>query len=145
MKKNATFYYFNAKHFSYRPWDNNNDIQQIENNYVVKTISRHSKRKTGNSEQLGSDNTSEASESDEEVIEPKIKKKEIVPAKSKPITPEVADERIKVGILMINLVICLIVGFLNLSSKRKNNTARIKYRIEKIKEIGGSSVFSGTF
>ncbi|CAA94223.2 PH domain-containing protein [Caenorhabditis elegans] len=82
-------------HADYRPWDNNNDIQQIENNYVVKTISRHSKRKTGNSEQLGSDNTSEASESDEEVIEPKIKKKEIVPAKSKPITPEVADERIK--------------------------------------------------
>ncbi|CAL2051936.1 unnamed protein product [Caenorhabditis brenneri] len=82
-------------HADYRPWDNNNDIQQVENNYVVKTISRHSKSKAGPSEQLGSDNTSEASESDEEVVEPKIKKKVVVPTTSKPVQSAVPDERIK--------------------------------------------------
>ncbi|ULT84903.1 hypothetical protein L3Y34_013528 [Caenorhabditis briggsae] len=82
-------------HADYRPWDKNNDIQQVENNYVVKTISRHSKSKAGPSDQLGSDNTSEASESDEEIVAPKIKKKVVVPTTSKPIQPPVPDERIK--------------------------------------------------
>ncbi|KAF1749303.1 hypothetical protein GCK72_025770 [Caenorhabditis remanei] len=82
-------------HADYRPWDNNNDIQQVENNYVVKTISRHSKTKAGTSDQLASDNTSEASESDEEIVAPKIKKKVVAPVTSKPVIPIVPDERIK--------------------------------------------------
>uniref|UniRef100_A0A1I7V3J6 PH domain-containing protein n=1 Tax=Caenorhabditis tropicalis TaxID=1561998 RepID=A0A1I7V3J6_9PELO len=80
-------------HADYRPWDNNNDIQQVENNYVVKTISRHSKSKTGAREQVASENTSEASESDEEIVEPKIKKKVVAPTASKPI--QQADDKIK--------------------------------------------------
>lgn len=85
--------------FSYRPWDNNNDIQQIENDYVVKTISKHSKTKTGPSNNLGSDNTSDASDSEEEAIQPEeVKKKDVKPLASKPLEPVVVDERIKVRV-----------------------------------------------
>ncbi|CAI2355791.1 unnamed protein product [Caenorhabditis sp. 36 PRJEB53466] len=86
---------FEYIHADYRPWDNNNDIQQIENAYVVKTISKHSKTKPGTSTAMGSDNTSEASDSDEEVVETKIKKKVVTLTASKPFEPAVADERMK--------------------------------------------------
>uniref|UniRef100_A0A8R1DGX3 PH domain-containing protein n=1 Tax=Caenorhabditis japonica TaxID=281687 RepID=A0A8R1DGX3_CAEJA len=82
-------------HADYRPWDTNNDIKQFENNYVVKTISKHSKTKAGNSRPMGSDNTSEASESEEEIVEPEIVKKLMKPVSSASFEPLVDEQTIK--------------------------------------------------
>ncbi|CAI5455147.1 unnamed protein product [Caenorhabditis angaria] len=83
---------FEYIHADYRPWDNNNDIQQVEHDYVVKTICAHPSAKACTSTIRTSDLDSENSDSEEERV---IRKKSVKSLHQQQAAPSDVEKLLK--------------------------------------------------